>query len=191
MLRPCWRKVVGHCSPEQGAVGPLGHRACRAFAAMRVQRLVRAHVLQHITNERGVAHHIVAYLQHRYAAVAAGEGLQIRLGHDLRLVDRLPGDAFVAKNGAQLLCKGRCWVMVKVNVRCHPGLLWGLGAMGFNQADASPISSGQFRLAWRKNHAQGVRHITHFSALQSPLFLQQRVQTRQVVVRHRGIQMVL
>ena len=122
--------VVGHGRPEQGAVGPLGKHAGDALQVRWIEHGFGLLVLQHLTNQAGVAVNVGADLQDGRAPVTTRERHHIGLGHDAGDDDRLPGQLLEAQHKANLFGKRRRGVVVQDEFCAHGVSLESAGSAG-------------------------------------------------------------
>lgn len=98
---------------EQHRVGPLGEARGDHLLAFGEQRRDRLFLLQATGDQRGIAIHIGADLQHRGLPIAAGQRHQVRLGHHRRNHHRAPGQLLETEQQARLLGEGRSGIVMQ------------------------------------------------------------------------------
>ena len=102
---------------EETAVRPTGQRQRQAAGRAREQRGAGETTLQFQSDQSGIAVDVGAHLQHRRAAVTAGQCGQVRLGWHHGNVNGLPGEALQPEHEPNFLGERRWIEMVQDQVR--------------------------------------------------------------------------
>ena len=94
-----------HCVHEQTMIGPVLDQRRGAGERRRQTRGCRLQALEDAHDQGGIAVDVGPDLQHGNAAIAAGQGREVRLRRHDRLLDRAPGQRLAGQHAPHLFGK--------------------------------------------------------------------------------------